>query len=403
MNIILDVTHTSHCYAHTGIQQVVRSMYDALSSSNDVQPVCYDPYFEAWRDLDSQETKLMAPSIKNPSIGRKAIWTIKQKARGKYRKFVSGNVKKELSFNSDTILVAPEVFDAKIFQNYTHFFNNILGPKIAIFHDAVALQMPELSPKNTVAKLESYVKNLAAFDGIVAISQTSADVLKALWQDIGISDQPPIAPIQLGVGTKNVISNTKVTQQNDVPKVLCVSAIEGRKNQKTLLEAAKILWEEGAQFELTFIGLPNRETGMQALSLMHKMRLEGYSVFWKKTVSEDELHAFYKEASFTVYPSLAEGFGLPIVESLQWEKPCICSRDGAMGEVAQEGGALLCDVSSSVALATAMKTMLSDERTYVRLKNESRRRKFKTWLQYAEELKAFANDLQKKNTDMVAC
>ena len=53
-------------------------------------------------------------------------------------------------------------------------------------------------------------------------------------------------------------------------------------------------------------------------------------------VDEDELDKLYKECSFTVFPSTMEGFGLPIIESLSYGKPCICANFGAMSEIAND-------------------------------------------------------------------
>jgi len=53
-----------------------------------------------------------------------------------------------------------------------------------------------------------------------------------------------------------------------------------------------------------------------------------------------------ENALFTVYPSLMEGFGIPILESLWHGKPCVCGGNGALGEVARGGGCLIVDQTS---------------------------------------------------------
>ena len=63
----------------------------------------------------------------------------------------------------------------------------------------------------------------------------------------------------------------------------------------------------------------------------------------------------YRECLFTVYPSLMEGFGLPILESLWHGKPCVCGGNSARLEVARGGGCLTVDQTSENAIAAGIK------------------------------------------------
>jgi hypothetical protein len=80
-----------------------------------------------------------------------------------------------------------------------------------------------------------------------------------------------------------------------------------------------------------------------------------------------------------------EGFGLPIVESIWHGRPCICSRDGVMGELAREGGCLTADVEDVRALAEAIATLAEDRQLRHRLFDQAVARKLKTWDSYGEE------------------
>src|ERR1051325_5807450 len=91
------------------------------------------------------------------------------------------------------------------------------------------------------------------------------------------------------------------------------------------------------------------------------------------------------ECAFTVYPSLMEGFGLPIAESLWHGKPCVCGGNGALGEVARGGGCLIVDQASTSALADGIKSLLQDRQLCGRLSNEARARKFRTWPDYVDK------------------
>lgn len=93
----------------------------------------------------------------------------------------------------------------------------------------------------------------------------------------------------------------------------------------------------------------------------------------------------YKQASITVYPSFVEGYGLPIMESLWYGKPCICYKQGVMSELAKEGGCLTTDVMNPQTLADAIYQLLMNTELYRTKSEEAIKRKIKTWEEYALE------------------
>jgi glycosyltransferase involved in cell wall biosynthesis len=103
-------------------------------------------------------------------------------------------------------------------------------------------------------------------------------------------------------------------------------------------------------------------------------------------VDDESLHRAYRECSFTVYPSVREGFGLPILESLWHGRPCVCGRNGALGEVAGDGGCLLVNQEDVSSLADGVRRLLNDPQTYDRLWEEAQHRTFRSWDNYADAL-----------------
>ena len=93
-------------------------------------------------------------------------------------------------------------------------------------------------------------------------------------------------------------------------------------------------------------------------------------------VGEAELWSLYRTASFTVFPSLTEGFGLPIAESLICGTPVITSNYGAMAEAARAGGALLVDPRNVGEITDAMRRLLTDAEQLRQLADEAQGR---TW------------------------
>ncbi len=107
---------------------------------------------------------------------------------------------------------------------------------------------------------------------------------------------------------------------------------------------------------------------------------------WLRHVDDATLRRAYEECAFTVFPSLAEGFGIPIVESLWHGRPCVCGVNGAIGEAAAGGGCLAVDQTDPAALAAALETLLADQTLYRRLCGEAERRVFGTWEELSRQL-----------------
>lgn len=141
------------------------------------------------------------------------------------------------------------------------------------------------------------------------------------------------------------------------PFILFVGTIEPRKNLATLLDAmAGLRGALGVRVPgLVVVG----GYGWQAAELAARLRREP-SVTWLKSVRDVDLPAFYRQARFTVVPSHAEGWGLPVQESIAHGVPCIASSGGALRE-AGRGLAIHFDPSDPAALQAAMATWIEDD------------------------------------------
>ena len=102
-------------------------------------------------------------------------------------------------------------------------------------------------------------------------------------------------------------------------------------------EMVDLLWQRGERFQLHLIGLANPKTGGAALARLRALQAGGRPIRYEGPVGDAKVDEAYAACTFSVYPSLMEGFGLPVIESLAHGKPCICSARGAIGESAREG------------------------------------------------------------------
>ncbi|AWT60465.1 MAG: GDP-mannose-dependent alpha-(1-6)-phosphatidylinositol dimannoside mannosyltransferase [Candidatus Moanabacter tarae] len=387
--ILLDVSHTSHCPSNTGIQRVCRSLYRELQDSDLCLPVCYDPYLKSWRILTAGEVENLSPNVgKLSPTNRKSIWNRGQRLKGRWGRIfpvlVRGTRIPDKHFSG---FLVPEIFSPKFPNVVNELTPRIAGPRTALFFDAIPIGFPEYTPLTTVRRFPRYLMDLLQFDGIAAISETSKRDLIAFWENNGVVKHPPVESIPLGT---DFVSESLICATSDPdevrPVILNVSTMEGRKNHLKLLEAAEALWSAGVSFELKIIGALNRETGGPAIDLLKRLRRMGRPVCWIGHVSENRIREEYRKCYFSIYPSLYEGFGLPILESLSYGKPCICSDRGALRERIKNGGCLVLSDVTDEAIAVGMRRLLEDRELYRKLASEAKSRKFRTWKEYSNHL-----------------
>ena len=392
-SFLLDLTHTSHTRARTGVQRVARSVAAALGER--ACPITYDPYLRSWRRLAGWEKANLAAVA--PARKRGARWPWAARLRGTLGRLGrTGPAALVEAASGDAGLLVPEIFSPAVAAALPPLFAQVRGPRVAIFHDAIALQLPDLTPPKSVARFPAYLAELLLFDGIAAVSEDSRRTLVEYWTRLGASSPPPVVALPLGIDSP-ARSSAPPAAGSGPPIVLCVASIEGRKNHVALLDACEQLWAGGARFELRLIGLAQRETGGAALEKIEALRRAGRPVRYDGPVDDATLAAAYRECTFTVYPSLLEGFGLPVLESLSYGRPCICAGHGALGEAARGGGCLALAAVDSAGLIVAIASLLGDAGLLARLGDAARARRFKTWPDYVREISDWSATLRRKS------
>ena len=415
--ILIDLTHTSHTRARTGIQRVARSLHTALGS--DARAITYDPHARTWRALEPWETQSLTAA---PSEQRGTTWPLSAQLRGLAHRLLGSSGAPPLHALRSTLhasfgLVVPEVFSADTAAVLPELLHNVAGPRVAIFHDAIALKFPELTPTKTVARFPGYLRELLAFDGIAAVSEDSRDSLRDYWRWLGITQPPPVQTIPLGTDSVcHVLRDKRPAPSTSsppfvavadtrrsplsaqpIPTILSVGSLEGRKNHLALLDACEQLWSAGARFELRLIGLAHPQTGRAALTRLRVLQAAGRPLRYDGPATEAALHSAYASCAFTIYPSLIEGFGLPVIESLAHGKPCICSARGALGESARDGGCVALPSVDAAHVAAAVRRLLDTPTELAALAQAARARKFRSWSDYAATLTTWMHALKRRS------
>lgn len=134
----------------------------------------------------------------------------------------------------------------------------------------------------------------------------------------------------------NVFKNSLIFKYFGITKamtyVLFVGRLESKKNLSRLVEAFGKFSKKYPKYKLILagkrgIGFNKILKTVDKLGLMHKIIMPGY-------VTEHEKAALYKYCKFFAFPSLYEGFGLPILEAFYYKKPVLCSQVSCLPEVA---------------------------------------------------------------------
>ncbi len=134
--------------------------------------------------------------------------------------------------------------------------------------------------------------------------------------------------------------------------VLWCGTLEPRKNVPTLLEAFAKLRRTDPELGLVLVGPTGWGDVPVSADLARGVRLLGF-------LPTDQLHAAYAGARAFCYPSLREGFGLPVLEAMAHGVPVVTSAATAMAEFVSDGG-LLVDPLDANAIAAALETVLGE-------------------------------------------
>jgi glycosyltransferase involved in cell wall biosynthesis len=261
-------------------------------------------------------------------------------------------------------------------------------PLILTMHDLAVLRSPEqFTPwfRNYARVLLPVLARRVA--RIITVSHASRlDILERL----DVAEERVVA-IHNGVGPEFYPRPTddeharRVRLRYGLPDafVLTVGSIEPRKNLVRLLEAIHSLRETDARLHLVHAGAPgwlatDVPAALDALGLRDRVSFVGY-------VASEDLPVVYSLARLFVYPSLFEGFGLPVLEAMACGVPVITSSVASLPEVAGDAARLV-DPTSVGEIAHAITKVWSDESMRVDLSRRGiERAKLFSWERTARE------------------
>ncbi len=232
-----------------------------------------------------------------------------------------------------------------------------------------------------------YAHALAQTDLVIPVSRTSGELLTQWLIRRGHREDalPPIVPILLPeevFGAPRIVPGQHARNETETKEFLTVGTVCAHKNQLSTMAAFQRLLERRPDLDLRLnvVGSVAPDSAVPA-SLMTK-RAKGRIVL-RGQIPDEQLERLTGQAYASVFVSLAEGFGLPVAESLWRGKPCISSNEGSLAEIAQGGGCLPVDPHSVDDIEAALETLATDEPRYNELLQQIATRQMKSWREYA--------------------
>ncbi len=229
---------------------------------------------------------------------------------------------------------------------------------VVTVHDLCWLRAPE-TMRTASRLLDSMLmgRSVDRADQVIAVSQSTADDIVSLWPKT--QDKIRITPL---AGSLPVVMSpgSEFGARSLHRYFLFVGTFEPRKNLSRLLQAYAIAGARDPNWPALVLCGTRGWGGVDPRAESQKLGIEA-QVKLVEGVSDEALAALYRDAICLVMPSIYEGFGLPIVESMTQGRPVITSNCSSMPEVAG-GGGLLVDPFSVPAIAEGLRVMAKDER-----------------------------------------
>ncbi len=362
--IVIDVTSTANTDLNTGIQRVVRRIVEhADSVGKELGVSCIPVQFvrgrliaapkvagrPSWDDRlfgslgrsfhggrERLRKRLRAIS---PNVGESADRFGRRLRKLLYPKSLAAGAEmaywsargRRIDLTSDDVLLA---LDATWVLKYPEFYRMVRsrGCRVSqVIYDLIPVTHPEFFETRLSETFVEWLRHaLTVADEFRAISATVRDQLRQLrhveprlrtdgaisaLRDEDIHAFPLGADLQADDRPATARESLRTAFDGDEPVFCNVGTIEPRKNHLLLLDAMDDYWQAGGRGRLVLAG----RIGWKCRDLETRLRSHaeaGRRLFWLDDATDEEVRYLYRRSRALVYPSIVEGYGLPIIEAL---------------------------------------------------------------------------------------
>ncbi len=300
-------------------------------------------------------------------------------------------------------------FTLRALQPDVAHFPNFVAPLVNLdnlvvtVHDLSLLRFPEMhSPRQRVLMRPLVQPTARRARAIITVSEQSK---REIVQRLGVAAQNVHVIYEAAAPIFHESMDAEQCKRRLAPygwdaagarNLVYVGTIEPRKNLERLVCALSMLHRRGERAHLWIVG----QGGWQSAPLWRRRHELGLKNFVHLTgyVPVADLCAFYRRCDLFVFPSLHEGFGLPVVEAMACGAPVILSNTPASREISGDAG-LYFDPTNAEAIAELLRSVLGDEALRMELRTRARARAAQfSWKRAAQETLRVYQQVAKRST-----
>lgn len=370
--IYIDLTDLSEWTGgHGGTQRVVYNIARNFAEESDLNQLAFVKYSDAlegyveadYQNILFKKDESIPEDTMSPHVGRKMkvknlvrksspdILKQNRLARSSYHKTIKvlKNVKSvyeqkkyqpnieekiEIEHGSKILLLGKPWDNLNIQKNIIKLKKEKNIRVYQVVYDQIITLYPHLHhPSLFVPYTKSMINTCLTADHLFAISESTKEDTKKFCNELNIKC-PPISVIRLGDNPVEQEAPTHQKYKSNQKYILSVGTFEIRKNYNLLYLAYKLAKERGIDLpDLIIVG----EKGWLSNDIYDVISHDNEvntKITIKHGIPDNELVSLYRGCQFTVYPSMYEGWGLPIAESLNYGKVCLSSHTSSMKEIA---------------------------------------------------------------------
>lgn len=251
--------------------------------------------------------------------------------------------------------------------------------KVTTIHDMTTYLFPTSFPKRIIDNQERRLARAKKeVDAIIAVSKTTKDDIVKFLQINSEKIRVIYSASSSNYSPQDEenIQEVKTKFKIKKPYLLAVSTHEPRKNIQKLIDVYMKIKEHIPDIALVLAG---RHGWGETVKEQEDLIITGF-------VSDEDLRSLYSGCKVFIYPSLYEGFGLPVLEAMACGAPVITSNNSSMAEIAKDA-AILVDPRSEGQIIKAIEMVLNlDNEKYQSMKKASiNRAKEYSWTETAKE------------------
>ncbi|MBM7691476.1 alpha-1,3-rhamnosyl/mannosyltransferase [Peribacillus deserti] len=279
------------------------------------------------------------------------------------------------------------------------YLPNIPVPTVVTIHDVLHTAYPQFVPGELEWNNQYYEHYAPTFDAVITVSEFSK---KSILEQLRIPKEKVYAiyqdvPMEFkqNMNKKHIIKTKKKYQLPDT-YALYPASYNPHKNHLNLLKAILLLRDKyNKSIPLVLTGYTDEKNTIyqSAVKFLKDHSLDG-QVKILGYIPPEDMPSLFINSRFLIFPSLYEGFGIPLVEAMKTKTPIVCSNRGSIPEVAADS-ALLFNPEDAKEIALQILRIMKKKTRNSLIEKGIRRSKAFSWEKSAKEtLKVFRSVLR---------